>query len=393
MNTLMKLLDLLGLQTLVTNIKNAVQGGTWLNVKNGSGTGSVVEGNLSGNTSSAQYSHAEGGSTTAKENYAHAEGYNSTAGATAAHAEGYGTNASGVYSHTEGLQTSATQSCGHAEGAQTSATGAYSHAEGKNVMATGDYCHAQGTFNYPSTTFIDTVGVGTSTTDKKNAEVTIKSTSTNNGYKYLLGVGGYTGQAIGTARSVQQVISAIQSDISSVTSSASSTSLNVVSLKTDVANLWTSVNNKADKSHTHTVEDIGWTVRLKNSSSAILSDIGSTSSNGYWLKVIRSQDYAPDWYAGAYSGGIAFGGEDTKSVVSLAYSTPKVMFAAGTHSSGILWRMCLLGTANKDYNLDLLPTKKMASISAILTSSASSTIAQRVNAIISALKSSGLMES
>ena len=374
MNTLMKLLDLLGLQTLVTNIKNAVQGGTWLNVKNGSGTGSVVEGNLSGNTASGRYAHAEGSYTSASGGFSHAEGDQ--------------TYASEQYSHAEGFGASAGGKASHAEGYYTSASGEGSHAEGNSTKATGNSSHAQGKYNYADDSFIDSVGIGTGDSTRKNAEVT-----TTEGDKYLLGVGGYTGQAIGTARSVQQVISAIQSDISSVTSSASSTSLNVISLKTDVANLWTSVNNKADKSHTHTVEDIGWTVRLKNSSSAILSDIGSTSSNEYWLKVIRSQDYAPDWYAGEYSGGIAFGGEDTKSVVSLAYSTPKVMFAAGTHSSGILWRMCLLGTANKDYNLDLLPTKKMASISAILTSSASSTIAQRVNAIISALKSSGLMES
>ena len=198
----MGFLNWVGLQTLVTNIKNAVQGGTWLNVKNGSGTGSVVEGNLSGNTASGRYAHAEGSYTSASGGFSHAEGDQ--------------TYASEQYSHAEGFGASAGGKASHAEGYYTSASGEGSHAEGNSTKATGNSSHAQGKYNYADDSFIDSVGIGTGDSARKNAEVT-----TTEGDKYLLGVGNYEGQSTSGANSVQSVISALLTDVSTAKSNAS----------------------------------------------------------------------------------------------------------------------------------------------------------------------------
>lgn len=73
----------------------------------------------------------------------------------------------------------------------------------------------QGFFNYDDASFIDIVGVGNNTKNKKNASVIyvgrksggiIDTADPMNGYQYLIDVGGYKGKEIGNAKSVQEVI-------------------------------------------------------------------------------------------------------------------------------------------------------------------------------------------
>lgn len=176
-----KFVDSLGLKRLVTKIAEAVGNGTWLPVKKGEGEGSVVMGR--------------------------------------------DTSADGDYSHAEGEATTAEGLASHAEGEFTSAIGDYSHAQGTNTAASGYYSHAQGSYNYDDASFIDMVGVGTGGEKKttKNASAIyvgrtsigiVDPSDPKNGYQYLLGVGGYQGEAIAEGmKSVQEVIADLEKEV------------------------------------------------------------------------------------------------------------------------------------------------------------------------------------
>lgn len=187
-----KFVDSLGLKRLVTKIKEAVSNGTWLPVRKGNGEGAVVMGK---NTSAdGEYSHAEGREAIA----------------------------TGDYSHAEGEATMATGLASHAEGEYTNAMGDYSHVQGTNTAASGCYSHAQGSHNYEDPSFIDMIGVGNNR-NKKNASVIyvgrdeieeVDPSDPKNGYQYLLGVGGYQGQAIAEGmKSVQEVIAGLEKGV------------------------------------------------------------------------------------------------------------------------------------------------------------------------------------
>lgn len=187
-----KFVDSLGLKRLVTKIEKAVSNGTWLPVKKGEGEGSVVMGE----------------DTTAVGSYSHAEGS--------------GNNAIGSYSHAEGNQTNAEADYSHAEGKMTNASGEFSHVEGYNTEVYGKGSHAQGYSNYEDPSFIDMIGVGNNR-NKKNASVIyvgrdgleeVDPSDPKNGYQYLLGVGGYQGQAIAEGmKSVQEVIADLEKGV------------------------------------------------------------------------------------------------------------------------------------------------------------------------------------
>lgn len=188
-----KFIDSLGLKKLVTKIGEAVGNGTWLPVRKGEGQGAVVMGD-EGTTARGIYSHAEGFSTNANGYTAHAEGNNTTASNTASHAEGNGSMANGENSH----------------------------AEGDYTKASGYASHAQGSYNYDNPSFMDMVGVGDYGIAKNASVIYVKRASggypdqsdPKNGYQYLLGVGGYQGQAIAEGmKSVQEVIADLEKGV------------------------------------------------------------------------------------------------------------------------------------------------------------------------------------
>lgn len=108
------------------------------NIKKGTGTDSIIEGNINVNIASGGQSHAEGSNTQAT-------------GLFASHAEGYYTQATGSYAHSEGNSTKAEGSQSHAEGFGTQATGISSHTEGEGTQATGTNSHVGGMYNTPDT--------------------------------------------------------------------------------------------------------------------------------------------------------------------------------------------------------------------------------------------------
>lgn len=167
----------------VEDIKTKIQNGEWLPVRKGSGKDSVIV----------------GGDNLATKNYSYAEGNNTTA--------------SGIYSHAEGESNMALGIASHVEGMDNEASGQMSHAEGFQTKVSGENAHAQGCYNYNNVSFIDMVGVGNANT-RKNASIICYYAHENpkNGYQYLLGVGGYKGQEIGNAKSVQEVFTYLETN-------------------------------------------------------------------------------------------------------------------------------------------------------------------------------------
>lgn len=219
------------IEVIKDEIANGVRDGAWLPVKAGrDADGNVVKGAVAEGyktIASGAASHAEGAITTASGVRAHAEGRKTIASGEDSHAEGNETIASGRWSHAEGSGTLATSWFSHAEGVSTKALALSSHAEGSYTIASGSDSHAQGCCNYDDASFIDMVGVGRDYpgSARMNAVVVyvgrydagdINPTDPKNGYQYLLGVGGYEGQEIGNAKSVQEVFADHDSRIAAV---------------------------------------------------------------------------------------------------------------------------------------------------------------------------------
>lgn len=200
--------------TIYKYVAQQVTDGAWIPVKAGRDeNGAIVDGAVAEGvetSASKEGAHAEGSKTVAKGAYSHAEGTSTKTSGQGAHAEGWISHAKGIWAH--------------AEGYRTLAEGSYSHAEGYEVRALGHITHAEGIYNYyDSTDFIRILGVGSSDSDRINAEVvyikrgdaSLPDTSDpKNGYKYLLGIGGYTGKNITEGmKSIQEVISDLLSRI------------------------------------------------------------------------------------------------------------------------------------------------------------------------------------
>lgn len=132
-----------------------------------------------------------------------------TADGTYSFAEGNGTTAKGTGSHAEGVETHAYKFGAHAEGNMTMADGVCSHAEGYGTAAYGEGSHAQGMYNVKNENAIHSIGIGIGFNTRKNSEfVYYNKDNQKNGYKYLIGVGGYDGISTDntTYKSVQEVI-------------------------------------------------------------------------------------------------------------------------------------------------------------------------------------------
>lgn len=122
----------------------------------------------------------------------------------------------GRYAFSTNYSTKAYGFCSLAEGFFTETKRTGSHAEGSHTVAPGNFSHAQGCYNVGNRKAIHSVGIGTSKT-RKTAEYIYAegnefsygvNDDPKNGYKYLIGVGGYDGISIDdtTYKSVQEVI-------------------------------------------------------------------------------------------------------------------------------------------------------------------------------------------
>ena len=109
----------------------------------------------------------------------------------------------------------------------------------------------------------------------------------------------------------------------------------------------------ASSSHSHGLIENTLSVEVENTTlnAGWSMLVNGNDYNGFLLKSIRTGASAPNWLLGSYSSGIAFGGSDTKGVISVAYQTPSIKIAGG---NGIApsWYMQMTGTSQATYNLD-----------------------------------------
>ena len=100
-----------------------------------------------------------------------------------------------------GDTTTASGENSFAEGADTTASGDYSHAEGYYTQTTNTSEHAEGKFNVSNSNTISSIGIGSTSNDRKNAFEVL-----NNGNIYVTGLGRYNGTSINNVDSLQNVI-------------------------------------------------------------------------------------------------------------------------------------------------------------------------------------------
>lgn len=103
--------------------------------------------------------------------------------------------------------------------------------------------------------------------------------------------------------------------------------------------------------HSHGLAHQDFTVTLSNDDTNLKwTRLGNQNGGGFWLKSIRGQTKAPAWFLPDYSAGIAFGGEDTKGIISVKYSQPGVRFAGGNGDAPV-WYFTITGANDKTYDL------------------------------------------
>lgn len=103
--------------------------------------------------------------------------------------------------------------------------------------------------------------------------------------------------------------------------------------------------------HSHGLAHQDFTVTLSDDNTNLKwTRLGNQNGGGFWLKSIRGQTKAPAWFLPDYSAGIAFGGEDTKGVISVRYSQPGVRFAGGDGDAPV-WYFTITGANDKTYDL------------------------------------------
>lgn len=103
--------------------------------------------------------------------------------------------------------------------------------------------------------------------------------------------------------------------------------------------------------HSHGLVHQDFTVFLSNDDTNLKwTRLGNQNGGGFWLKSIRGQAKAPAWFLPNYSAGIAFGGEDTKGIISVKYSQPGVRFAGGNGDAPV-WYFTITGANDKTYDL------------------------------------------
>lgn len=173
-----------------------------------------------------------------------------------------------------------------------------------------------------------------------------------------------------------------------VDTSLSDTSVNPVQNKV----IYNALADKSATSHTHTLSSLGMYVENPSTTTGGWDMIGKDYATGVWIKAVQGSMNAPSWYAPFFASGIAFGGEGTKAVISLSRESSKVRFAAGAGTSPQWW-LGLRGTKNKEYDLNNIPTSKMAAQAELSSSASLTTVINEVNAIIKALKTAGIMKS
>lgn len=126
----------------------------------------------------------------------------------------------------------------------------------------------------------------------------------------------------------------------------------------DISGLQAALDGKSSTSHSHGLSTNNFYQLLNNTTTdSGQSMVGVTNSSGFnLLKAVRGQGSAPAWFQPDYSAGIAFGGGDTKGIMSMRYQLPSIRFAGG-NGGQFKWNMTISGTSGTTYDLSKLATK------------------------------------
>ncbi len=112
------------------------------------------------------------------------------------------------------------------------------------------------------------------------------------------------------------------------------------------------LGTKASSDHTHGLNSSSLTKVVDNETTNSWDMVGGNKN--FLLRSLRMQAKTPDWLEGNYAAGIAFGGSDTKGVISHAYNAPNIKFAGGNGTAPVWW-LRLTGTSGKTYDLNAMP--------------------------------------
>lgn len=112
-----------------------------------------------------------------------------------------------------------------------------------------------------------------------------------------------------------------------------------------------SIEINTSTNHSHGLAHQDFTVTLTNDDTNLKwTRLGNQNGGGFWLKSIRGQTKAPAWFLPNFSAGIAFGGSDTKGIISVKFSRPGVRFAGGNGDAPV-WYFTITGANDKTYDL------------------------------------------
>ena len=118
-------------------------------------------------------------------------------------------------------------------------------------------------------------------------------------------------------------------------------------------------SNYATTSHSHGLLNFTLCKELANTTTGGWSLLNNTYE-GFLLMSLRTNANAPNWLVGNYASGIAFGGSDTKGVISVAYQSPLIRFAGGNGEEP-KWNLALTGSNGGYYDLNNFATKSSLS--------------------------------
>lgn len=112
-----------------------------------------------------------------------------------------------------------------------------------------------------------------------------------------------------------------------------------------------SIEINTSTNHSHGLAHQDFTVTLTNDDTNLKwTRLGNQNGGGFWLKSIKGQVKAPAWFLPDFSAGIAFGGSDTKGIISVKYSQPGIRFAGGNGDAPV-WYFTITGANDKTYDL------------------------------------------
>ena len=101
----------------------------------------------------------------------------------------------------------------------------------------------------------------------------------------------------------------------------------------------------ATSGHSHGINTSDYTVTVDNTTTDSGWSMLGFSNSDFALKSIRTQAIAPGWLIGNYSAGIAFGGDDTKGVISVSYFESRIRVAGGNGTTPV-WNVDLVHSGN-----------------------------------------------